>query len=238
MRPGRMSAGSSFSGWFVVMTRSLLGESTTPSKTLRMPERFSLSFVSQRLEVSPDFSGPAVMACTALTKASESSPSAVPDGAAALALPSAAFGAFGASAAGAGASASGGCTLVVLVSVACTSPSPDLPTSRVVVTCLSPLPAGAAELAAPPSRRWTILEIASTSSMTKMTSLKPSLIGTSWPTMWYRWSNITSMSSEFVSRRARGTFTIERCVWCARALIMEVLPVPGGPWSRSPSLWG
>ena len=37
MRPGRMRAGSSFSGWLVVMITMRLGVSTTPSSTLRRP---------------------------------------------------------------------------------------------------------------------------------------------------------------------------------------------------------
>mmetsp|Transcript_24380 Transcript_24380/g.54978 ORF Transcript_24380/g.54978 Transcript_24380/m.54978 type:complete len:223 (-) Transcript_24380:746-1414(-) len=89
-----------------------------------------------------------------------------------------------------------------------------------------------------PSRRCTTFEAASTSSITKITSLKPSLSGTSSPTMWYCWSNMMSISSWLVVIRAKGTFTMCRFVCCASALMSEVLPVPGGPCSRSPSLWG
>mmetsp|Transcript_16244 Transcript_16244/g.47687 ORF Transcript_16244/g.47687 Transcript_16244/m.47687 type:complete len:326 (+) Transcript_16244:361-1338(+) len=90
----------------------------------------------------------------------------------------------------------------------------------------------------PPSRRWTILDAASTSSMTKITSLKPSLMGTSSPTTVYFWSNMISISSELVRIRERGTLTMERPVCWARALMRLVLPVPGGPWRSRPSLWG
>ena len=41
-----------------------------------------------------------------------------------------------------------------------------------------------------------------------------------------------------VRMRESGTLTTLRPVWQARALIKEVFPVPGGPCSRSPSLWG
>ena len=47
-----------------------------------------------------------------------------------------------------------------------------------------------------------------------------------------------SISSWFVVMRASGTFTIERPVCCANALINDVLPVPGGPCSSSPNLCG
>mmetsp|Transcript_26875 Transcript_26875/g.32568 ORF Transcript_26875/g.32568 Transcript_26875/m.32568 type:complete len:237 (+) Transcript_26875:826-1536(+) len=87
-----------------------------------------------------------------------------------------------------------------------------------------------------PSRRCTTRLTASTSSMTKMTSLKPSVTGTlSWA-MWYFPSKNNDASSAFVDRRERGTLTIDRPVSSANALIREVLPVPGGPWRSSPSL--
>mmetsp|Transcript_36020 Transcript_36020/g.110983 ORF Transcript_36020/g.110983 Transcript_36020/m.110983 type:complete len:252 (+) Transcript_36020:510-1265(+) len=53
MRPGRMSAASSDSGWFVVMITMRPGESTTPSSTLRRPARSSLSARSKRLPKPP-----------------------------------------------------------------------------------------------------------------------------------------------------------------------------------------
>ena len=43
MRPGRISAGSSFSGWLLVMTTMRFGQSTTPSSTFSRPARSSLS---------------------------------------------------------------------------------------------------------------------------------------------------------------------------------------------------
>mmetsp|Transcript_33324 Transcript_33324/g.96254 ORF Transcript_33324/g.96254 Transcript_33324/m.96254 type:complete len:249 (-) Transcript_33324:1546-2292(-) len=43
MRPGRMRAGSSFSGWLVVSTTMRPGESITPSITFNRPARLSLS---------------------------------------------------------------------------------------------------------------------------------------------------------------------------------------------------
>ena len=47
-----------------------------------------------------------------------------------------------------------------------------------------------------------------------------------------------SISSWLVVMRASGTFTIERPVCCANALIKLVLPVPGGPCSNTPSFFG
>mmetsp|Transcript_68781 Transcript_68781/g.135156 ORF Transcript_68781/g.135156 Transcript_68781/m.135156 type:complete len:266 (-) Transcript_68781:951-1748(-) len=99
---------------------------------------------------------------------------------------------------------------------------------------------GPARATAPvlPSRRCTTLEAASTSSITKITSLNPSLMGTSSPCTQYRWSNMMSISSWLVVILAKGTFTMDRFVCCARALISEVFPVPGGPCSKRPSLCG
>ena len=61
-------------------------------------------------------------------------------------------------------------------------------------------------------------------------------MGTSSPITMYCWSNMMSISSWLVEMRARGTLTIERPVCCASALMSDVLPVPGGPCSSSPSL--
>mmetsp|Transcript_21343 Transcript_21343/g.36354 ORF Transcript_21343/g.36354 Transcript_21343/m.36354 type:complete len:208 (+) Transcript_21343:681-1304(+) len=89
-----------------------------------------------------------------------------------------------------------------------------------------------------PSRLFTTLDAASTSSITKITSLKPCLTGTYSPSILYVWSKKTDMSSELVEILARETLTMDRPVYWARALIMLVLPVPGGPWRSNPSLWG
>ena len=47
------------------------------------------------------------------------------------------------------------------------------------------------------------------------------------------------MSSWLVEILLSGMEMIERRVYCASALMKEVLPVPGGPYSRKPSCrWG
>ena len=81
-------------------------------------------------------------------------------------------------------------------------------------------------------------EAASTSSITKITSLKLSLIGMSSPFTANDWSNTMSISSWFVSMRASGMETTLRPVCCAMALMRDVFPVPGGPCSSRPSLCG
>ena len=61
MRPGRMSAGSRISGWFVVITTIRSGVSTTPSNTLSSPDRLSLSF----LRADADETGPTIAGASA-----------------------------------------------------------------------------------------------------------------------------------------------------------------------------
>mmetsp|Transcript_15412 Transcript_15412/g.32211 ORF Transcript_15412/g.32211 Transcript_15412/m.32211 type:complete len:200 (+) Transcript_15412:576-1175(+) len=199
MRPGRMSAGSSFSGWLVVMTRIRFGVSTTPSSTLSRPERSSLS------DLDVGFHGPftllslslPVSIMEAITAAiiapSPLSPPLASSSSSSSTLSSFFVGALG----------------LVLSSFASSTPpslpSTDLAEVRSVLPRLPSLGAAGGPPSAsspglypsaccfviwsvmslanplPPSRRCTILDAASTSSMTKITSLKPSLIGTSIP---------------------------------------------------------
>mmetsp|Transcript_13788 Transcript_13788/g.41010 ORF Transcript_13788/g.41010 Transcript_13788/m.41010 type:complete len:252 (+) Transcript_13788:170-925(+) len=251
-----MSAGSNFSGWFVVMTRIRLGESTTPSRALSSPDKLSLSLVvgsdgpmvASLPEPPVAASRLKIPAAAALDFSSSSS--ATPEHASADGL--------------AGGSASFGCLVVSPSSLSCdfslcfarcgsdseSEPPPPLAPSssskdsklaflgRFACAVTSAAAAWTSSLPSLPSRRCTIFEMASTSSITKMTSLKRNLIGTSWPRIWYLLSNITSMSSAFVWMRASGTLTMFRFVWCANALIIEVLPVPGGPCSNKPNLCG
>mmetsp|Transcript_36517 Transcript_36517/g.102959 ORF Transcript_36517/g.102959 Transcript_36517/m.102959 type:complete len:354 (+) Transcript_36517:265-1326(+) len=353
MRPGRMSAGSSISGWFVVMTRMRWGVSTTPSSTFSKPERFSLSLLdwggAARSDMGPappdgpTASSPALAPCPcgAIIDASVAimssgsildwSSSSTWHAASELPGPPYEFevsrvsmggGGFFSLAATPRSSSSSAvltsapassnllstsaCCLtylstdsrpslmastasfasVVFLSLLSASPSalartlsPDGPFSSLAIP-QRPLPPMATPFSRAdfsissftsattssslvsssssqgvfrdastvsvhvtsavifPSRRCTILDAASTSSMTNMTSLKPSLMGTSSPRTAYCWSNMMSMSSWFVLMRASGTFTMERPVCWAMALMRLVLPVPGGPCSKSPSLCG
>mmetsp|Transcript_9482 Transcript_9482/g.31432 ORF Transcript_9482/g.31432 Transcript_9482/m.31432 type:complete len:270 (+) Transcript_9482:356-1165(+) len=89
-----------------------------------------------------------------------------------------------------------------------------------------------------PSRRWTMLEHASMSSITKMRSEKVRRRDGSPPMTSRVRSYMMSASCVFVCTCASETLMIERPVWWASALMSEVLPVPGGPWSRRPTFCG
>mmetsp|Transcript_18463 Transcript_18463/g.52764 ORF Transcript_18463/g.52764 Transcript_18463/m.52764 type:complete len:439 (-) Transcript_18463:1042-2358(-) len=89
-----------------------------------------------------------------------------------------------------------------------------------------------------PSRRFTTFEAASTSSITKMTSLKFNRTATSQSSTRYFLSKKMDMSSALVETLESGTLMMDRPVWCASALMRLVLPVPGGPCSITPSLCG
>mmetsp|Transcript_8945 Transcript_8945/g.11180 ORF Transcript_8945/g.11180 Transcript_8945/m.11180 type:complete len:203 (+) Transcript_8945:1143-1751(+) len=89
-----------------------------------------------------------------------------------------------------------------------------------------------------PSRRLTTRLTASTSSITKITSLNPMWIGTSCPAMLNFRSKKIDISSVLVDIFPSGTFTIERPVYCANALMRLVFPVPGGPCRSNPILYG
>mmetsp|Transcript_42145 Transcript_42145/g.109738 ORF Transcript_42145/g.109738 Transcript_42145/m.109738 type:complete len:256 (+) Transcript_42145:523-1290(+) len=89
-----------------------------------------------------------------------------------------------------------------------------------------------------PLRAYTTLLAASTSSITNIRSENFILIGKSPPWTGNTKSKRRSISSWFVLILARFTDTTCRFRWCANALIRDVLPVPGGPSSSSPSLSG
>mmetsp|Transcript_4075 Transcript_4075/g.6226 ORF Transcript_4075/g.6226 Transcript_4075/m.6226 type:complete len:241 (-) Transcript_4075:54-776(-) len=89
-----------------------------------------------------------------------------------------------------------------------------------------------------PSLRRTTLDTASTSSITKMISLNPSFTGTLSPSMLYFWSKTIDASSALVEILAKGTLTIDLPVSWAKALIIDVFPVPGGPCNNNPNLFG
>mmetsp|Transcript_12620 Transcript_12620/g.42152 ORF Transcript_12620/g.42152 Transcript_12620/m.42152 type:complete len:246 (-) Transcript_12620:457-1194(-) len=183
MRPGRTSAGSSFSGWFVVTMTMRSGESTTPSSTFKTPERSSASEESAAIKgddrPAPPLAGPSAAVIIISSWTSGSSPPA------------------GAAAAGRGGGA----------------PSAF-------------------------ARASTTGDAASMSSRTKIAWEKARRTGQSSPTTLKRRSNMASMRSWFVTTRPSGMETTLRPVRCAMALIKEVLPVPGGPWSMMPSLRG
>ena len=85
--------------------------------------------------------------------------------------------------------------------------------------------------------RFSTTEVAaSTSSITNTTFPKSILIGMSSPGTRKLWSKMQSISSWLVLIRPSGTETTLRPVYCASALMSDVLPVPGGPCSSSPSL--
>mmetsp|Transcript_13203 Transcript_13203/g.40666 ORF Transcript_13203/g.40666 Transcript_13203/m.40666 type:complete len:202 (-) Transcript_13203:914-1519(-) len=91
---------------------------------------------------------------------------------------------------------------------------------------------------APPSRLWTTLDAASTSSKTKTHCLNDSRAGTSRSSTSNFRSKTASMSSWFVLMRPRGIETTFRPRRAASALIRLVLPVPGGPCRSNPSFFG
>mmetsp|Transcript_47619 Transcript_47619/g.117902 ORF Transcript_47619/g.117902 Transcript_47619/m.117902 type:complete len:238 (-) Transcript_47619:945-1658(-) len=231
MRPGRMSAGSSFSGWLVVMMTMRLGESTTPSSTLSSPARSSLSSISYSLSylltvlITPLsaalFSTTTTFSSSTTSASSTTSPSS-------------------GTTSGAGARTDGllegrsnGVSAALLLREGRCSPSCacDAPRVTLVVTVV----VVASGLGA---RRWTTLEAASTSSITKITFLKVRATEISESSSFFDllvlthrklWSNMTSISSWLVLIFESGTETMCRLVWCAIALISDVFPVPGGP---------
>mmetsp|Transcript_10635 Transcript_10635/g.34795 ORF Transcript_10635/g.34795 Transcript_10635/m.34795 type:complete len:231 (+) Transcript_10635:50-742(+) len=179
-RPGRISAGSNFSGWFVVMIMRRPGESTTPSNTFRTPDRSRRSASSlgaKSVDVAPVAASSAAMSARSLETGSASA--AIAGG-----------GGFAASSSAA---------------------SPRLRTTE---------------------------DAASTSSRTKIVCRKVSDTAQSTCATLNLRSKTASMSSWFVWTLVSGIETTFRPVRCAMALMSDVLPVPGGPCNRTPSLCG
>mmetsp|Transcript_13005 Transcript_13005/g.40390 ORF Transcript_13005/g.40390 Transcript_13005/m.40390 type:complete len:296 (+) Transcript_13005:380-1267(+) len=252
-RPGRSRALSSFSGWLVVMTRMRPGASTTPSSTLRRPARSSLSGSSHR---EPDFFFfPPLAFFLPPSSSSSSSPSASSSAAsppwdllfwAFLPLPSA-------SPSASSSSASSLSCLVKLREIASESWRVMVDSSTSSSFFLLFLPGDGSE-PSPSPRECTTFDAASTSSSRKTTSLILCFVASPLPPSsssslspppppppvlcGNTWSNITSMSSWLVRMRESGTEMMWRFVCAAMALTSDVLPVPGGPWSSSPSLCG
>mmetsp|Transcript_17643 Transcript_17643/g.38051 ORF Transcript_17643/g.38051 Transcript_17643/m.38051 type:complete len:293 (+) Transcript_17643:1114-1992(+) len=281
MRPGRISAGSSLSGWFEVMMRMRSGVSTTPSSTLRRPARLSsssslrslarsellVSFASAsddklgmpftrrcsifdgtwRFGIAAGGKEIAAGGCDKFGSASIASWGAN-DGGEVIAGWTASEGSVPPCSA-AGPTAMLHCATLFCFGAALASSSSDaVDISRVTFSVRKPL-LGTLRVVSTValrnrrllpscSRRCTIELAASMSSITKMTSLNVSGTAMSCPGTHMRRSCMTSISCWFVLIRARGMLMIDRPVCCARALIKEVFPVPGGPWRSSPSLCG
>mmetsp|Transcript_29959 Transcript_29959/g.54388 ORF Transcript_29959/g.54388 Transcript_29959/m.54388 type:complete len:272 (-) Transcript_29959:42-857(-) len=271
MRPGRISAASSFSGWLVVMITMRLGQSTTPSSTFSSPARSSLSVVLDQPEeyltapplpplpsISEDIMARAMsvpsLPVLAPIRGPRPSPASEPESPSSPSLPSAAalpsivislvilvFFSWGALPSAFLASSSPPSVFSSVMVLLLALPSLEIVlVSFVSFTVVLPLVGAMPSPLAWPflARECTILLAASTSSITKIKSLNPSLMGSSSPTTWKDWSNTMSMSSWLVLMRLSGTFTMLRPVACAMHLIRLVFPVPGGPWSSSPSLCG
>ena len=98
--------------------------------------------------------------------------------------------------------------------------------------------AGATGSGVDDDRLSTTDDAASTSSSTNTVCLKVNRTGTSASATPYFMSKTASKSSWFVLMRPSGIETIERSNRAARALISDVLPVPGGPCSNTPSFFG
>mmetsp|Transcript_39395 Transcript_39395/g.118958 ORF Transcript_39395/g.118958 Transcript_39395/m.118958 type:complete len:239 (+) Transcript_39395:898-1614(+) len=238
MRPGRMSAGSSFSGWLVVMMTMRLGLSTTPSSTLSSPARSSRSSSSSSdLSRSSFLGGPSSITVTTSSTSSTAPVSALST-ASAPSAPSASFSAsFSASLLPLGcldsprAGSSGASH--------CGAPASDgeaAPGDATAVACLLGIVPAAVDAlvalrttvrvtvrvaAAAGARRCTTLLAASTSSITKITFANSSDCGKSAEsssplfavlTTLAAWSNMMSVSSWFVLILESGTLTMCRPV--------------------------
>mmetsp|Transcript_9030 Transcript_9030/g.29950 ORF Transcript_9030/g.29950 Transcript_9030/m.29950 type:complete len:224 (-) Transcript_9030:1039-1710(-) len=221
MRPGRMSAGSSFSGWLVVMMKMRPGVSTTPSSTFRRPARLSSSDVSSSMRMSRSLlllgseggsrSPAAITAAIRLSSCSAWSGSGF-----GLTHFADAGAAAGSSASGAGAPA---------CNFACAGVTAGAPSacddSRVTFSTIVPLPLGSVRVystvvlvVALPGRagmrRWTMCEAASTSSITNTTSSNVSDAARSCPTTASLRSYMRSISCWLVLSRESGMLIMER----------------------------